>query len=82
VPPSAPPTSAQLGAAIRLLREQRKITIEALAIEAEVHWTYLSIIERGKGNPSWDVLRRLAVALEVEILELVRQGSEQIASDD
>ncbi len=58
------------------------MTIEALASHAEIHWTYLSSIERGKGNPSWDVLRRLAAALEVESLELVRLGREQVVSDN
>ena len=79
--PSIPPTSAQLGAAIRLLREQREITIETLAGKAKVHWTYLSRIERGKANPSWDILRRLAIAIEVEIAEFVRLGGEQDLSN-
>lgn len=77
---SQPPqtTSAQLGAAIRLRRESvGGMSIEALASEAEIHWTYLSGIENGKRNPSWDVLCRIASALDIEILELVRLAGDQ-----
>jgi transcriptional regulator with XRE-family HTH domain len=78
VPEKPQTTSAQLGAAIRLLREGAGgVSIEALAGEADIHWTYLSGIENGKQNPSWDVLCRIASALDVEILELVRLADEQ-----
>jgi transcriptional regulator with XRE-family HTH domain len=53
------------------------MSIEALAGEAEIHWTYLSGIENGKRNPSWDVLCRIASALDIEILELVRLAGDQ-----
>ena len=79
--PSAPPTSAQLGAAIRLRREEREITIEDLAGKAKIHWTYLSSIERGKANPSWDILRKLATALEVEITEFMHVDGDRHAPD-
>lgn len=67
-----PSTSAQLGAAIRRIRHERELSVEALASEAEIHWTYLSGIERGRRNPSWKVVGSIAASLGVEISELAR----------
>lgn len=69
------PTSAQIGAAIRQLRVQRGLTIEGLANAAEMHSTYLSGIERGWGNPSWEKLRLVIDALEIDAAELVGLAS-------
>ncbi len=70
--PRESPTSAELGAAIRELRRRRELTIEALAWAARIHTTYLSGIERGERNPSWEKIRSIAAALEVDALALVR----------
>jgi transcriptional regulator with XRE-family HTH domain len=58
------------------------MTIEALASGADIHWTYLSGIENGKHNPSWEVVGRLAGALEVDLGDLARLSAEQPVSDD
>jgi transcriptional regulator with XRE-family HTH domain len=71
------PTLAQLGAAIRKLREGRGLSIEALAAEADLHTMSVSRIERGKQNPTWLALSRLAEVLDVEVLDLVRLATEQ-----
>jgi XRE family transcriptional regulator, regulator of sulfur utilization len=65
-----PSTPAQLGVAIARLRGARGMTIEALAAEAGIHFTYLSRIENGTANPTWGVVGSLAKALGVEIAEL------------
>jgi XRE family transcriptional regulator, regulator of sulfur utilization len=70
-------SSAQLGAAIRLFRESRAQTIEDLAADAGIHWTYLSGIEHGKRNPSWQVVSGLSEALDVDLGEIARVASEQ-----
>lgn len=70
-----------LGCAIRALRTARQLSIEALAAAADIHTTYLSGIERGRGNPSWRVVGSLANALEVEISELAHQA-ERIAHSE
>lgn len=59
------PSRADLGQAVRNLRHQRGLTIEALAASAGIHPTYLSGIERGRHNPSWERLCDLAAALGV-----------------
>ena len=61
IPPPTPavhvtPTNPALGVAIRLLRHARDLTIEDLAHDADMHPTYLSGIERGRRNPTWNKL--------------------------
>lgn len=73
------PTLAQLGAAIRALREERSLSIEALAGEAKLHTVSVSRIENGKQNLTWMALSSLAAVLEVEILDLVQLATEQSA---
>jgi transcriptional regulator with XRE-family HTH domain len=75
------PTLAQLGAAIRHLREDRELSIEALAAEADLHAVSVSRIEGGKQNPTWLALSSLATALDVKIVELVRLAAEQSGPD-
>jgi transcriptional regulator with XRE-family HTH domain len=61
------PTSGDLGRAIRKLRKERRMTIDALAFAAGMHPTYLSEIERGLGNPTLEKLDGLASALDVPL---------------
>jgi transcriptional regulator with XRE-family HTH domain len=63
----ARPTGRDLGRAIRKLRKERRMTIEALAFSAGMHPTYLSEIERGLGNPTLEKLDGLASALDVPL---------------
>lgn len=39
-----------------------------------MHPTYLSAIERGRSNPSWDKLSDLAEALEIPVSTLAREA--------
>lgn len=78
--PQPPPTnSAQLGAAIRILRKSRGMTIEGLAGDAGIHWTHLSRIENGRRRPTWEVVVALAAALEVDMGELASLAARQPA---
>jgi transcriptional regulator with XRE-family HTH domain len=44
---------------------------EQLAERAELHWTYVSGVERGRRNPSLNILARLAQALGLSLPQLV-----------
>jgi transcriptional regulator with XRE-family HTH domain len=70
------PTLAQLGTAIRSLRKKRELTHEDLAHESEFHRVSISRIERGEQDLSWSGLSRIATALEVELVDLVRLAGE------
>jgi transcriptional regulator with XRE-family HTH domain len=71
------PSNPDLGRAIRRLRQARKLTIETLAFAAEMHPTYLSGIERGRRNPTWDRITSLAGALDVSMSEIVNTAEQE-----
>jgi transcriptional regulator with XRE-family HTH domain len=54
-----------VGANVRRLRVERRLTQEQLAHDAEIDVTYLRGIEAGRRNPSILVTGRLAIALGV-----------------
>jgi transcriptional regulator with XRE-family HTH domain len=60
-----------LGRNVRRIRQQRKLTQEQLAFEAEIDLTYVGGIERGRRNPSLMVMARIADALRVPIVKLL-----------
>jgi transcriptional regulator with XRE-family HTH domain len=61
-----------IGAAVRQLREKRGMTQEALASQAGITLSTLSVIERGLANPTWATMRDIAAALGVSIGELAK----------
>jgi transcriptional regulator with XRE-family HTH domain len=74
---SMTPTNADLGVAIRRLRRDRRLTIEVLAFAADMHPTYLSGIERGRRNPTWDKFTSVARALDIPVSALTRDAEVQ-----
>jgi transcriptional regulator with XRE-family HTH domain len=52
-----------VGANVRRLRVERKLTQEQLAHDADIDVTYLRGIEAGRRNPSVNVLVQLAASL-------------------
>lgn len=52
-----------IGHAIRILRIQRKLTQEQLALEADIATSNVSRIEKGQRQPSQRLLQKLASAL-------------------
>ncbi len=57
----------RLGDEIKQLRLNAGLSQEALAFEAEVDRTYVSQLERGVANPSFNILYRLSKALGTEL---------------
>ena len=60
----------QLGARIRYLRQQKNMTLEDLALEAEINRNYLCDLERGTRNPTVVVLNKIAKALDINLSTL------------
>jgi transcriptional regulator with XRE-family HTH domain len=58
-----------LGQAIRQTRLAHGLSQEEVAHGADLHPTWVSHIEGGS-NPAWGTVRRIAVALGVEVSEL------------
>ena len=60
----------QFGKRIRALRKAKHMTQEQLAEVSEISVDFLSLIERGKSGPSFEVIGRLARSLGVPVKEL------------
>ncbi len=61
------------GRNVRKLRQQKKLTQEKLAFEAEIDLTYVGGIERGKRNPSLLVMARIADSLGTSLQKLLSE---------
>lgn len=83
--PTSQPTPHQLGLVIRALRQTRsEWSQEELAGRAKLDRTYISGLERGRHNPSFQTLSRVLAVLGVSWAEFgaaldhaVRQGNGQ-----
>lgn len=66
------PLAEAFGSVLRDLRDARDLSQEALALEAGLDRTYISMLERGVKQPTLTTLFLLAKALRVSIAEMVR----------
>tara|TARA_R110002124_G_scaffold118618_1_gene276063 strand:- start:662 stop:874 length:213 start_codon:yes stop_codon:yes gene_type:complete len=60
----------KFGQKVKLLREEKGISIEHLANISNVDRNYISDIEKGKRNVSITIIEKLSKGLEVRIQEL------------
>lgn len=63
---------SKLGQRIKEYRIQRKLSQEELAAKANVHRTYIGMIERGEKNITITNLKKISDALEVDISILTK----------
>lgn len=70
-----PRTSRQvrIGKAVKAVRT----TQEDLAAKAGLHPTYISDVERGVRNPSWDVIARIAEGMEIPVAAITAEYDSQ-----
>ena len=61
---------------LRKFRTLRKLSQEDLAELADLHRTYIGSVERGERNISIDNMERLAEALGLPVLDLIREDTE------
>jgi XRE family aerobic/anaerobic benzoate catabolism transcriptional regulator len=66
----------RLGERVRTLRNQRGMSRKALAQHARVSERYLAQMEAGKGNCSIVLLRRIARAIGLPVIQLVQEGAD------
>lgn len=67
-----------MGAVIRRVRQERALTLKALAAQASLSVVYLGEIERGKKYPSASILERLAAALGLELSDLLELVADEL----
>ena len=60
-----------LGRELQTLRHRRGLSQERLAFLAEVHPTYISLLENGRKSPTVDVLERIAGAFGVKLSTII-----------
>ena len=65
--------SETFGINVRRVRLERGMTIEELADEVGLAYTYVGQIERGARNPTLDVVERIAAVLKIPPLELLAE---------
>lgn len=63
--------AAEFGSRVRARRNELELTQEQLAEHAELHWTYISSVERGERNVTLLSILRIAAALGLDPSELV-----------
>lgn len=61
----------RFGRQLRTVRTRKGISQEELAARAGLHRTYVSSVERGGRNISLENIERLALALEVNMKDLM-----------
>ncbi|PWU05333.1 MAG: XRE family transcriptional regulator [Terriglobia bacterium] len=59
--------------ALREIRTERGFSQENLGFESGYHRTYMSMLERGKVNPSLRTILSLAAVLDIPAVEIVRR---------
>jgi transcriptional regulator with XRE-family HTH domain len=64
---------ARLGQAVKTIRTAQRLTQEDLAARADLHPTYISDVERGTRNPSWNVIARLAEGMGVPVATIAAE---------
>src|SRR3954469_4638199 len=72
--------ASAIGALVRSARAKRGMTRRQLAQDSGASERYLAQIESGQGNPSVIILKSIADALEVPIIELLPRTSARAAA--
>jgi transcriptional regulator with XRE-family HTH domain len=62
----------RLGRAVKTVRISRGLTQEQVSAASGLHPTYISDIERGARNPSWEAITKLASGIGVSVEEIGR----------
>ena len=65
---------ARLAKNLRLLRARDRLSQEALADLVDLHRTYVGSVERSERNVSLDNVEKLAMALKIDISELLSES--------
>ena len=69
-----------VGSRIRELRRARGLTQESLGERAGLSYKFIGEVERGMANPTLDTLASIAMALDVDVPELVSVATKRPAA--
>jgi transcriptional regulator with XRE-family HTH domain len=68
---STPDILKQFGKRVRHLREEQNLSQEELGAKADVHRTYIGMIERAEKNITLSNINKIAKALDTSVGELL-----------
>ena len=74
-------SSTPLGERLRSRRRKLGLTIAQVAANAGLSLPYVSNLERGRGNPTLDVLTSLASVLDLPMSQLIGDGRDDESDD-
>ncbi len=72
--PASSASQVGLGRAVKTRRHELELTQEQLANDTGLHQRWISNVETGKRNPSYDSLRKLAAGLGLATSELIARA--------
>jgi transcriptional regulator with XRE-family HTH domain len=70
-----------IGGSLRRVRTARRRTLREVSRRARVSLGYLSEVERGRKEPSSELLAAICDALEIALSDLLAQAAEDIAAE-
>jgi len=73
--PARPDVNARIARAVRTLRADRALTLDALAARCHVSRSMISLVERGESSPTAVVLEKIAAGLGVTLATLFDDAS-------
>lgn len=62
----------KFGQRVRLLRKEKNLSQEDLSFKADLHRTYIGMIERAEKNITLINIEKIAKALNIEVSELLK----------
>lgn len=65
-----PEVLSKFGLRVRNLRKEKRLSQEELAYKANLHRTYIGMIERGEKNITLVNIQKIANALEIRLTDL------------
>lgn len=71
--------AAQIARLLREEREKRGLSMNAVAERSGLSQPMVSLVERELRNPTIDTLLRLAVALELDLADVVAKAQREVA---
>ena len=66
----------RLSEKVRKARSKLGLSQEALALQAGINRSYVGQIERGIGNPSLQVMVKLASTLQIDVADLLKRDKD------
>lgn len=68
--------ASDFGRNVRAARHARGMTLEALALEAGLAYSYVGELERGRRNPTLKIVEQISGVLGISPIELLAQNNQ------